>query len=445
MNRIALALCALLLNAHALHAAPFVYIADTNSFAVSVIDVATNTATSIPITTTLPLDGIAISPDGTTVYVPCYDGTTGSLQRIDTATNTLLSPITGFPTTVQPFDIAITPDGKFAYVSSQAPSPGTVYVVDLTTNAITPVTGGGVFQSPSQIVIASDPSGLTAYVFDPAATSVFPIDLNTNTVQAAVTMLTAPAGLAVSPDGAYLYVSDHTTPHIRQYKITGAFRLAPDLVQSFTSSDISSFIPSALVISPNGNTLYVSSTGGEAAIGAFSISNPAATPMELTPLNLNALSLPPPYAMAITPDNQTLYGTLITNAVTLVVNITNLAPMFTTQVSVGSGPAGLAITPMNLLPPASVSGCKTQNVFLLQTDYINNITWTAPASGTTASYNIYRDAALTQFVATVPASGTLQYYDHDRQPNVIYSYYITSVDSSGNQSTAASVTVTNPC
>jgi fibronectin type 3 domain-containing protein len=82
----------------------------------------------------------------------------------------------------------------------------------------------------------------------------------------------------------------------------------------------------------------------------------------------------------------------------------------------------------------------------LQTDYINKITWTAPEYGEApVSYNIYRDPALTELVATIPASGTLQYYDHNRQPNVVYSYYITSVDSSGNQSTAASATVTNLC
>jgi hypothetical protein len=97
-------------------------------------------------------------------------------------------------------------------------------------------------------------------------------------------------------------------------------------------------------------------------------------------------------------------------------------------------------------PPDSVSGCKAKNIFLLQIDLINNITWTAPTTGDApVQYQIYRDEELTELVATVPANGPLQYYDHSRQPNVIYSYYIVSVDANGNVSTANSVTVTQAC
>ena len=104
--------------------------------------------------------------------------------------------------------------------------------------------------------------------------------------------------------------------------------------------------------------------------------------------------------------------------------------------------------PVAIYPPDSVQGCKTQNVFLLQTDFINNITWTEPSYGDAPiAYNIYRDPALTELVATVPATATspLQYYDHNRQPNITYSYYIVSVDAYGNMSAVNSVTVTQAC
>jgi YVTN family beta-propeller protein len=112
-----------------------------------------------------------------------------------------------------------------------------------------------------------------------------------------------------------------------------------------------------------------------------------------------------------------------------------------------SQPTSVTVGPCrSISPPASVSGCKRQDSFLLQTDYINNISWTAPTSGSSpVTYKIYRDAGLMQPVATVSASGSLQYHDHNRNPNDVYSYYIVSVDANGNVSIANSVTVTQSC
>jgi 6-phosphogluconolactonase (cycloisomerase 2 family) len=91
--------------------------------------------------------------------------------------------------------------------------------------------------------------------------------------------------------------------------------------------------------------------------------------------------------------------------------------------------------------PQNLAASRTSNVFLLQTDLINLITWSAPTSGTPVAYNIYRDATLIDLIAIVPATSPLQFYDHNRQPNVTYTYYITAVDSNGNQSPASSVSI----
>src|SRR5271170_3511796 len=85
IKRIMLALCALFLSADALNAAPFVYVPNLASSSVSVIDVASNNVIDTILLTTSPQDGIAISPDGTTAYVPCIDGSKiATIQRIDT-------------------------------------------------------------------------------------------------------------------------------------------------------------------------------------------------------------------------------------------------------------------------------------------------------------------------------------------------------------------------
>jgi hypothetical protein len=64
-----------------------------------------------------------------------------------------------------------------------------------------------------------------------------------------------------------------------------------------------------------------------------------------------------------------------------------------------------------------------------------------PTGNTPVAYQIYRDASLTQLVTTVPASGILQYDDHDRNPNVSYTYYIVSIDQTGSPSYPASTIV----
>ena len=77
----------------------------------------------------------------------------------------------------------------------------------------------------------------------------------------------------------------------------------------------------------------------------------------------------------------------------------------------------------------------------MQTDLINLITWSSSTTGTPVTYNLYRDPALTYLIGTIPATSPLQFYDHNRWPNVMYSYYIIAIDSDGNQSPVSSVSI----
>ena len=94
--------------------------------------------------------------------------------------------------------------------------------------------------------------------------------------------------------------------------------------------------------------------------------------------------------------------------------------------------------------PTNVQGYALKNIFLTQIDLINLITWNAPSvTMPITAYTIYRDAALTNLIATIPATGPLQFLDHNRQPDTAYSYYIVAISSLGT-SAAAVVTVTQP-
>ena len=108
----------------------------------------------------------------------------------------------------------------------------------------------------------------------------------------------------------------------------------------------------------------------------------------------------------------------------------------------GNGTVSIIALPPSI--PVNIQGSTLKNIFLTQIDLINLITWNAPTFTLPIAYNIYRDAALTNLIGTVPATGPLEFYDHNREPDTTYSYYIVAISASGISSAAATITVTQP-
>lgn len=95
-----------------------------------------------------------------------------------------------------------------------------------------------------------------------------------------------------------------------------------------------------------------------------------------------------------------------------------------------------------LFPPTNLTGFQTFEEFATQTDIINVLSWDPPASGAeVAQYKIFRDN-LNNLIAVVP-SWALQYLDHNRHKNIVYTYYIVGVDAFGRESSPVTVSV-NP-
>src|SRR5205807_10313883 len=90
-------------------------------------------------------------------------------------------------------------------------------------------------------------------------------------------------------------------------------------------------------------------------------------------------------------------------------------------------------------------GCKTQDSYLFQTDFINKLTWSAAGTSLPTTYAIYRDAALTDLAGTVPATQPLIFFDHNRDPHITYTYYIVGTDMFGISGAPVAVTVTQNC
>jgi YVTN family beta-propeller protein len=160
-----------------------------------VIDASTNTVigSAIPVGS-IPL-GLAVTPDGRKVYVANFNGNTVSV--IDTATTT----VTSIPLS-EPHDVAVSPDGSKVYVASAS---GSVFVVNTATNALigSPISAG---LNPLSLAVA--PDGSKIYVTNNASNNdtASVIDTAMNAVVATITVGLDPFGVAVTPDGRKVYV-----------------------------------------------------------------------------------------------------------------------------------------------------------------------------------------------------------------------------------------------
>ena len=235
----------------------YAYIANRSDNSVSVINTTTNTVVSTIITGYMPW-GVAVSPDGNSVYVAeraTSDWIVNTLSVIDAATNSIkdtiytdlnsagvaVSPdgsrlyvaqgdadneavvntITGAEiarintVTSQSNGVTVSPDGSRVYFSNE--NIGGVIVVDAATNTIVTtiiigIPSGSVYPDPSGLVVSPDGSRL--YVANSVAGTLSVIDTKTNSIITTISLGTGyfvyerlPWGVAVSPDGSKVYVA----------------------------------------------------------------------------------------------------------------------------------------------------------------------------------------------------------------------------------------------
>jgi len=168
---------------------------------VTVINTATNSVvTDIPVPADATLSA-AVTPDGAFVYVTCMSfTTTGSkLAVIDAATNTVVA-IVPLSATFAP-GVAITPDGAFAYVTNNGggiccvgPGPSSVSVIDTASN--TEVTRISLPLGFSPYGVAVTPDGAFVYFTDLSINSVLVINTATNSVVTIVPVGNFPQSIA---------------------------------------------------------------------------------------------------------------------------------------------------------------------------------------------------------------------------------------------------------
>jgi YVTN family beta-propeller protein len=227
---------------------PSAYIANFADDTVSVINTATDAVTD-----TIPLrqggerkgpQGIVAAPDGSKVYV--VNGRDNSVSVIDTLTKSVLTTI---PVGRQPQAIALSPDGTRAYVTNFADN--SVTMLDTTTNAaISTITVG---EGPDGVAISPQEGLRRAYVANFNANLVSAIDTVTNTLMGDPLLVGfQPAQIAFTPDGTRAYVANFL-----EYTVSVIDAVANAVAGNFFTADQ----PNGVVVTPNGKRLYISLFG----------------------------------------------------------------------------------------------------------------------------------------------------------------------------------------
>jgi YVTN family beta-propeller protein/VCBS repeat-containing protein len=267
----------------------YAYVSNIGSQSVSVIDTSTNTVVETITDGFYYPVGMALSPDGSTLYTSNWGdgGSRSPLTVIDTATNTVvgsisaghnshivvvspdgsrvyvsnygsyggssvlvIDPATGgriadIPMGGNALGIGLTADGGRAYVASTG---NTVSVIDTATNT---VTGSIPLSGPGGLITMS-PDRSLAYVSGSNGVSV--IDTSTNSVIGTFSTGSSTSGTAFSADGTVLYVANDIAGTV------SAFNVATNTV--IDSATVGNY-PGAVAVHPNGDA-YVVNTGGSA-------------------------------------------------------------------------------------------------------------------------------------------------------------------------------------
>jgi YVTN family beta-propeller protein len=220
-----------------------------------------------------------------------------------------------------PGALAISPDGQRLYVADGAHFA--VAVVDTATNQLItaiPLVDGplppvsAVSPNASGLLIAGlavSPDGAQLYVTSGHTLSV--ISTPTNSVVAAVKVGKLPTTIAVSPDGQRVYVRDNfgstlsvIDPHADQ--VIATIRVEAQGTSLFINPD--GVYPTGLVISPDGKKLYVANRGYKANSrppalnNTVSVIDAASERVEQT-VDVHGA----PWALAVSPDGRRIYVT----------------------------------------------------------------------------------------------------------------------------------------
>ncbi len=227
--------------------APLAYVTNPlDAGKVVVVDTATNATVGSPISVGGQPIGIAMNPAGTRLYVA--NSASNNVSVIDTGTNTSTATI---PVGLVPWGIAVNPSGTgYVYVANIGSN--TVSVINPATNTV--IKNIGVGHDP--VGVAVNPAGTRAYVtcsrYD--INSVYIINTESDTAVGHLVLETFPYAVAVSPDGSCVYVTNRDSNSVSIIDAT-----VPVVIKTI----VVGASPVGIVVAPDGSRAYVVNGGAD--------------------------------------------------------------------------------------------------------------------------------------------------------------------------------------
>ena len=256
------AAAAWLVTAASATAAPFVYVTDLTGGIVSEYDAPTGSLVPLRSAGVTGLDpvGVAVTPDGTSVYAVNADlpgSGPGTVSQYDVASDGTLTPKS--PGTVlaghAPIAIAVNPDGRAAYVTNAV--DGTVSQYDIGPGgALIPTIPATVEAGVGPRDVAVSPNGKSVYVVNRDGLRQYTVgagDALTPKKPATVPTGSGPESVAVSPDGKSAYVTDDFANTVSQYNIGADVALHPKAPATVPTGGE----PDGIAVSPDSQSVYI--------------------------------------------------------------------------------------------------------------------------------------------------------------------------------------------
>jgi DNA-binding beta-propeller fold protein YncE len=310
--------------------------------------------------------GVAVTPDGKNVYVTAYPfaPTSGTLLHYAAAPDGTLTlkSAADLPPRALPGELAVSPDGRSLYAADAA---GPSSIIQYSVGA----DGALSFKSPPTVPsdgagrMAISPDGRNLYEIGPGMVSQYSIGAaGSLSPKSPPTVPTSerPSGVAVSPDSRSVYVAENeefaVSGLVSQYTVRADGTLSPKSLPTVPAPGS----PFAVVVSPNGESVYVTNEAPPSPAGTvlqYAVGGGGA----LTPMSPAAVAAGGgPLGIAVHPDGKSVYvadakdGSVSQYTVGADGGLSAKSPA---AVAAGNNPIEIAVSPLARVP-TSKAQCK---------------------------------------------------------------------------------------